>query len=305
MTPRPAALLSAILLLAAAAATTTDTAAAQQPAQTPPPAAAAATPTPSNPLNELLWDATRKGDAAAVKALIARGADVNARWRYNQTPLFKASERGHTEVVKVLLDAGADVNVRDTFYSATPLTWAIDKDHVEVVRVLIDKGVPGKEDVLLAGARSGNGEYVKIALAKGGLAAPLLTRALLLAGIRHRAEKDEALKAKRAEIAELLKQGGALPPFEVDAATLKSYEGAYKPDAGGELKLAVNPDGYLTVTASPTNAFTLVATDKTTFLPVEFDGVQVTFNVEGDKVTGFNFKQGQNPPQVYKRVEVK
>ena len=195
--------------------------------------------------------------------------------------------------------------MRDTFYSATPLTWAIDKDHVEVVRVLIDKGVPGKEDVLLSGARGGNAEYVKIALAKGGLPAPLLTRALVLAGIRHRAEKDEALKAKRAEIEQLLKQNGALPPFEVDAATLKSYEGAYKPETGAELTLAVNADGFLTLTAGPNNSFSIVATDKLTFQPVEFDGVQITFNVEGDKVTGFNFKQGQNPAQVFKRVEAK
>ena len=298
MTPRPAALLSAILLLAA-------TALAQQTTPPQPTPAAATTMAASNPLNEQLWDATRKGDAAAVKSLLAKGADVNARWRYNQTPLFKASERGHTEVVKVLLDAGADVNVRDTFYQATPLTWAIDKDHVEVVRALIDKGVPGKEDVLLAGTRGGNVEYVKIALAKGGLAAPVLTRAFVLAGIRHRAEKDEALKAKRTEIAELLKQSGAQAPFEVDAATLKSYEGAYKPATGQELKLAVNADGYLSVTAGPTNSFTIVATDKVSFQPVEFDGIQITFNVEGDKVTGFNFKQGQAPVQVFKRVEVK
>ena len=295
MTLRAAALLSAILLSAA-------TALAQQ---TPPPQQQPIVAASNNPLNEQLWEATRKGDAAAVRSLIARGADVNARWRYNQTPLFKASERGHTEVVKVLLEAGADVSVRDTFYQATPLTWAIDKDHVEVVRALIDKGVPGKEDVLLAGARGGNVEYVKIALAKGGLDAPLLTRALILSGIRHRAEKDEAVKAKHLEIAGLLRQGGAQPPFEVDAATLKSYEGAYKPETGAEWKVAVNADGFLTVSPSPTNTFVIVPSDKVTFQPVEFGGIQITFNVEADKVTGFNFKQGQSPAVTYKRVEAK
>lgn len=294
MTLRAAALLSAILLFAA-------TALAQQ---TPPPPPQPPT-TASNPLNEQLWEATRKGDAATVRSLIAKGADVNARWRYNQTPLFKASERGHTEVVKILLEAGADVSVRDTFYQATPLTWAIDKDHVEVVRALIDKGVPGTEDVLLAGARGGNVEYVKIALAKGGLAAPVLTRALVLADLRHREEKDEALKAKRAEIAGLLKQSGAQPPFTVDAATLKSYEGAYKSESGQEWKVGVNDGGYLTVSPSPTNTFVVVPTDKVSFQPVEFGGLQITFNVEADKVTGFNFKQGQAPAVVYKRVEAK
>ena len=295
MTLRAAAMLSAVLLSAATTAL-----AQQTPPPQPTPAAAA-----NNPLNEQLWEATRKGDVAAVRSLIAKGADVNAKWRYNQTPLFKAAERGHTEVVKALIEAGADVNVRDTFYQATALYWATDKGHTEIVRALVNKDAVGKEDVLLTGAREGNAEFVKIALAKGGMDAPVLTRALILADLQHRAEKDEALKAKRAEIAGLLKQGGAQPPFAVDAATLKSYEGAYKPETGAELKLAVNADGYLTVVAGPNNTFVIVPSDKVSFQPVEFGGVQITFNVEGDKVTGFNFKQGQAPVVVYKRLEAK
>ena len=66
-------------------------------------------------LNDQLWEAARTGDAAAVKELLAKGVDVNARFRYGQTALFKAAERGHAEVVKILLANGADVNVRDTF----------------------------------------------------------------------------------------------------------------------------------------------------------------------------------------------
>lgn len=289
-------MLSAILLLASAAA------AAPAPQQTPQPQP---TPAANSQLDEQLWDATRKGDVAAVRALIARGADVNAKWRYNQTPLFKAAERGNAEIVRILLENKADPNLRDTFYGATPLTWAVDKGHTEVVRALIEKGSGGADDVLMAGARAGNPEYVKIALAKGGLAAPLLTRALTLGGIRHRAEKEEAAKAKHAEVVALLKAAGAQPGFEVDTATLKSYEGTYKVETGQELKMAVNADGYLTVVVSPTNTFVIAPSDKTTFQPVEFDGIQIAFNVEGDKVTGFNFKQGQNPPQVYKRVEAK
>ena len=299
MTRSAASLLSAALMFAAAAAAS----AAQQPTPQPPrkPPAAAA----PNPLNEQLWDATRKGDVAAVRDLIAHGADVNAKWRYDQTPLFKAAERGHTEIVRILLEHNADPNLKDTFYGATPLTWALDKNHVEVVRALVGKGTDGAPEVLLTGARAGNVEYVKIALAKGGLPAGLLTRALTLSTIRHGGEKDEAVKAKRAEIVSLLRAAGAQPPFALDAATLKSYEGAYKSEAGQEWKTAVNPEGFLTVTINPTNTFVIVPSDKLTFAPVEFDGVQITFNVEGDKVTGFNFKQGQNPAQLYKRVEPK
>ena len=281
MTRRLAALLSLALLLSAAARAQT--------AQNPP--------------DQQLWDATRRGDAAGVRAAIEKGANVNAKWRYDQTPLFKAAERGDAEIVRILLEHKADPNLRDTFYGATPLTWALDKGHTEVVRALIESGSKGTEEVLVAGARAGNPEFVKMALAKGGAPAPLLTRVLTVATIRHGAEKDEALKAKRAEIVSMLKEAGAQPPFQVEPAVLKSYEGAYKNESGQEWKVAVNQHGYLTVAPSPTNSFVMIPTDKVTFQPAEFDGIQITFNVEADRVTGLTFKQGQNPPQVYKRAE--
>ncbi len=70
-------------------------------------------------LNDQMWEAVRKGDVALVTALLDKGADVNAKFRYGATALFKAAERGHTEVVRVLIARGADVSVKDTFYGAT------------------------------------------------------------------------------------------------------------------------------------------------------------------------------------------
>ena len=60
--------------------------------------ALAQSPAPS--LNDQMWEAARKGDAAAVTALLDKGADVNAKFRYGSTALFKAAERGNVEVVK-------------------------------------------------------------------------------------------------------------------------------------------------------------------------------------------------------------
>ena len=88
---------------------------------------------PKQQLNDQLWEAVRKGDAASVTALLDKGADVNAKFRYGTTALFKASERGHTEIVKILLARGADASVKDTFYKATAMTWALDGKHVDVV----------------------------------------------------------------------------------------------------------------------------------------------------------------------------
>src|SRR5678816_3179657 len=94
---------------------------------------------PKQALNDQLYEAVRKGDAAAVTAVLDKGADVNAKFRYGATALFKAAERGHTEVAKVLIDRGADVNVKDTFYGATAMSWALDNKHTAVVRLILEK----------------------------------------------------------------------------------------------------------------------------------------------------------------------
>ena len=60
------------------------------------------------------------------RQLLDKGADVNAKFRYGTTALFKAAERGHFEVAKVLIERGVDVKVKDTFYQATAMTWALD-----------------------------------------------------------------------------------------------------------------------------------------------------------------------------------
>ena len=106
-------------------------------------------------LNDQLFEAARKGDAAAVTALLDKGADVNAKFRYGTTALFKASERGNTEVVKVLLARGADASIKDTFYGTTAITWALDNDRADVVRALLEKTPEAVGDVLMTGVREG------------------------------------------------------------------------------------------------------------------------------------------------------
>lgn len=248
---------------------------------------------PKQALNDELFAAARAGDVAAVKAALDRGADVNARFRYGTTALFKAAEKGNTEVVKLLLERGADANVKDTFYGATAIGWAIQNKHVETVRVLLEKGAEGVDDVLGAGASEGNIELVRIALDKGGAKAETLSAALA-----------EAEKAKNAEMVELLKKAGAVPPpkadFVVDAETLKSYEGTYKSPRGSDVAVAVK-EGKLTVVFGG-QPYTLGAFDKVKFRPLEFEGATLTFNVEGGKAVSFTFKQGGNE-SVFKRVE--
>ena len=242
-------------------------------------------------LNDQFYEAVRKGDVAAVTAALDRGADVNAKFRYGTTALFKAAERGHTAVAKLLIDRGADVKVKDTFYGATAMTWAVDNDHTEVVRLLLAKGADGVEEVLMTGVRENKEELVKIALDRGGISADNLTAALGL-----------SMAQNKAPVVELLKKAGAKPPLEVDAATLQSYAGKYKGETGPEATFTVK-DNKLFVAGFTREPQPLMALDKTTFRPLAFAGVTVTFNVENGKVASMTFKQGQTT-NVMKRIEV-
>src|SRR5207253_6066373 len=99
---------------------------------------------------EALAEASRKGDAAAVKKLLDDGVDVNSKFRYGATALAFACDRGHLDVVKLLLDRGADVNAKDTFYNATPLSWEVSPamgrkpQHPEILRLLVAKRAQAK-----------------------------------------------------------------------------------------------------------------------------------------------------------------
>ncbi len=241
-------------------------------------------------LNDQLFEAARKGDAAAVTALLDKGADVNAKFRYGTTALFKASERGNVDVVKVLIARGADVTVKDTFYGATAMTWALDNDRIEVVRALLDKDGSSVNEVLMTGAREGKVDLVRAALDKGGVKPETLTGALALT----MSDKEKAA------IADLLKKAGAVPPLELDAATLQAYTGNYKPETGAEITFTVQ-EGKLFAMPTGGRPFAMMALDKLTFKPIAFDGIVVTFTAEGEKITAFTLKQGANTT-VFKRV---
>lgn len=244
---------------------------------------------PKQELNDQMFEAVRKGDAAAVAAALDKGADVNAKFRYGMTALFKAAERGNADVTKVLLDRGADVNVKDTFYRATAMSWALQNDHLEVVRLLLEKGAEGAEDVLMNGVQENKVEIVKMALELGKIKPENLTPALAF-----------SMNANTAPITDMLKKAGATPPLEVDAATLQTYVGKYKGETGPEATISVK-DGKLLVAGFTREPQTLMALDKTTFRPVAFGGITLAFNVEGGKATTMTFKQGATT-NVMKRI---
>jgi ankyrin repeat protein len=94
---------------------------------------------------------------AKVNQLIDRGTDPNLpdAWA-GQTPLHWAVRLGHENTARALIERGADVNARDD-RGNTPLHWSVSYWHkghppkIEIVRLLLDNGAE-------INARNGRGE---------------------------------------------------------------------------------------------------------------------------------------------------
>jgi cytohesin len=85
-----------------------------------------------------------------VELLIAKGADVNAKDKYDMTPLHPAAGRGHKEVVELLIAKGADVNARDED-GDTPLDWADRRNQTATTALLRKHGGKTKKELEAAG----------------------------------------------------------------------------------------------------------------------------------------------------------
>jgi hypothetical protein len=96
----------------------------------------------------LAWDVTddllnaaRSGDLDTVKALIEKGAPLEAKTPYGQTPLYLAAMSGHEAVVQFLLDKGAKTDVTDTFYKASMLDFVLQRKGYHVLVTLLKPSI--------------------------------------------------------------------------------------------------------------------------------------------------------------------
>jgi ankyrin repeat protein len=80
-------------------------------------------------------------DLAKVRALLDRGAAVNARTETERTALLVAASYPRTsDLLRLLLERGADLHAQDRG-GATALSLALRSADVEVVRFLVDRGL--------------------------------------------------------------------------------------------------------------------------------------------------------------------
>lgn len=83
--------------------------------------------------------ATYGADRSVVAVLLERGADIDARDNYGDTPLHTAIASDRLDVLVILLENGADIEARDGFGHA-PLHIATRASKPAVVEVLLDFG---------------------------------------------------------------------------------------------------------------------------------------------------------------------
>lgn len=112
-------------------------------------------------LGQPLFEAVRAKDLAAVRELIALGADVNTVVVGDGSPLIEAARRGRMDIVQTLLTAGADPNLAVRGDGA-PLIQASLSGHLDIVQALVARGanveifVPGDETPLINAAQAGS-----------------------------------------------------------------------------------------------------------------------------------------------------
>ena len=97
-------------------------------------------------------DAAMQGDAAAVRALLAGGADVNEAQGDGMTALHWAARNRDAALVLTLLEAGADVGAGTRIGHYTPLHLASEAGSGEVVEVLLGAGADPAARIVGAGS---------------------------------------------------------------------------------------------------------------------------------------------------------
>ena len=118
-----------------------------------------------------LHQAVRRGDLAAVQALLAKGTEVDERDN-GETPLIVAAHTRYEDIVQVLLDAGSTVNAENP-HGGTALMAAASRGNPDIVQSLLAaganvnrKGPQGRTALILAAMR-GQTSVAQILLANG------------------------------------------------------------------------------------------------------------------------------------------
>jgi outer membrane protein assembly factor BamB len=238
----------------------------------------------SQAANEALWQAARDGDTAGITAALGKGADVDAKSRYDVTPLIFAASSGRLEAVKLLVARGANVNAQDTFYRARAAEMAITNGHRDVALYLLQNGANG-DSLLAMGVQQNQEDIVKAAVA-GTVSRQALQSALTLAGTMKREALAPVIKAALDKL-----PAEAPPSFTVNPAVLPKYAGSYRDAASGLTMIITVQNGALMGQVQGQPQVRLVPTADNVFRVVEVNAT-LTFNERGGVVESIGLVQG-------------
>ena len=130
-------------------------------------------PLSAAPSDSPVADAAMHHDAAAVKALLLQGGDVNAAQGDGMTALHWAARDGNVELVQMLVYAGANLEATTRLGGYTPLHLAARDGRAEVVDALLNAGARAKATTssgttpLMLAAAAGNTAAVTALLHHG------------------------------------------------------------------------------------------------------------------------------------------
>jgi ankyrin repeat protein len=119
-----------------------------------------------------LLRAAQRPSSTEVRALLAAGADANARASDGSTPLLYAAHFGDTASVQALLGAKADPNITNR-YGVGPMHEAAQRADAALLRTLMDAGasvdlaLPKGETPLMLAARTSGLDAVRLLIERG------------------------------------------------------------------------------------------------------------------------------------------
>ena len=153
-------------------------------------------------MTALHW-AARQGEVATAAMLLHAGANVRATTRLGgYTPLLLASQMGHAPVIDLLVKAGADAKSASA-NGATALMLASASGRVDAVKALIDAGAdvnvkePARQETALLFATAANRVDVMKALIRAGAEVRTTTKVVDLKP-QTNPEEEEFLRAQQA-----------------------------------------------------------------------------------------------------------
>ena len=129
-------------------------------------------PSASSGSSSPLIEAAQAGNEKAALALVAKGADVNARSPDGTTALMWAAHNDDVELARALLAKGADVRAVN-LYGTSAMQQAATAAYTPILKVLLQAGAnvdspnPEHQTALMLVARTGNTEAAKLLLSHG------------------------------------------------------------------------------------------------------------------------------------------